>query len=360
MQTSSAKAALSFPYEVAPEPGGVQQIADGVLWLRMPLPFALDHINVWALRDGDGWALVDTGMQSRDTAKAWDKAFAGPLGGLPVTRVICTHMHPDHIGMAGWLTRRFACKLWITRLEYIICRMLVADTGREAPADALEFYRAAGWGATALEHYKARFGDFGRGVYALPDSYRRVNHGDELEIGGRLWRAVVGTGHSPEHLCLYCPELKLLISGDQVLPNISSNVSVFPTEPEGDPLGDWLSSLAAIRDALPTDLLVLPSHNLPFRGLHARLDALIAGHERSLDKLRALLSAPRRVIDVFEALYRRPIDGDELLGLATGEALAHLNYLRARGQISRSRGVDGVDRYQSIQDSAAKAPERAG
>jgi glyoxylase-like metal-dependent hydrolase (beta-lactamase superfamily II) len=346
MSTDRDAPALSFPFESAPVPGAVQAIADGVFWLRMPLPFALDHINVWALRDGDGWALVDTGMQARATAKAWDEAFAGPLGGLPVTRVICTHMHPDHIGMAGWLTRRFGCRLWITRLEYLICRMLVADTGREAPTDALDFYRAAGWDARALEHYKARFGDFGRGVYTLPDSYRRVTHADELVIGDYRWRAVVGMGHSPEHLCLHCPELKLLISGDQVLPGISSNVSVFPTEPEADPLGDWLSSLAAIKAAVPDDVLVLPAHNLPFRGLHARLDALIDGHRRSLDKLLALLGEPRRVIDVFEALYRRPIDGDELLGLATGEALAHLNYLLTRGQIARKRATDGVDRYQ--------------
>ncbi|WP_370307852.1 MBL fold metallo-hydrolase [Sinimarinibacterium flocculans] len=340
--------ALSFPYDEAPVPGAVQTIADGVLWLRMPLPFSLDHINVWALRDEEGWTLVDTGMQSRATAKAWDEAFAGPLGGLPVTRVICTHMHPDHIGMAGWLTRRFSCRLWITRLEYIICRMLVADTGREAPADALAFYRAAGWDQRAIEHYKARFGDFGRGIYALPDSYRRVQQGEVLTIGGRQWRAVIGMGHSPEHLCLHCPELGLMISGDQVLPGISSNVSVFPTEPEADPLGDWLSSLAAVKASIPDDVLVLPAHNLPFRGLHARLDALIGGHEQSLEKLRAALDEPRRAIDVFEALYRRPIDG-ELLGLATGEALAHLNYLWARGQIVRERAADGVDRYRTVQ-----------
>ncbi|MES0873185.1 MBL fold metallo-hydrolase [Sinimarinibacterium thermocellulolyticum] len=345
---SSHKNGLDFPFDTAPAPGAVQPIADGVLWLRMPLPFALDHINVWALRDGDGWTLVDTGMQSRATAKAWDEAFAGALAGLPVTRVICTHMHPDHIGMAGWLTRRFACKLWITRLEYVICRMLVADTGREAPADALEFYRAAGWNARALEHYKARFGDFGRGVYALPDSYRRVQAGESIDIGGRTWQAVIGHGHSPEHLCLYSRDLKLLISGDQVLPGISSNVSVFPTEPEADPLGDWLSSLAAIRQALPDDVLVLPAHNLPFRGLHARLDDLIAGHRRALERLSALLVEPLRVVDVFEALYKRPIDGDELLGLATGEALAHLNYLRLRGRVERRRGADGVDRYRAI------------
>lgn len=335
---------LVYPASEPPAPGQVQAITEEVLWLRMPMPFRLDHINVWAIRDGDAWTLVDTGLQSRATASAWEEALAGPLGGLPVARVICTHMHPDHIGMAGWLTRRFRCRLWITRLEYIVCRMLVADTGREAPADAIDFYRAAGWDERALEHYKARFGDFGRGVHTLPDSFHRVEHGDTIRIGRHGWRAVVGSGHSPEHLCLYCPEQKLLISGDQVLPGISSNVSVFPTEPDADPLGEWLDSLQRIAGQVPNDVLVLPAHNRPFRGLHVRLQTLREGHHRSLDALREALRSPRRVVDLFEALYRRPIGG-EVLGLATGEALAHLNHLLHRGEIARRRDEAGIDWY---------------
>ncbi|HVT34228.1 MAG TPA: MBL fold metallo-hydrolase [Nevskiaceae bacterium] len=338
---------LAYPWAQAPVPGHAVEVADGVLWLRMPLPFALDHINVWALRDGDRWTVVDTGMQGAQTLAAWESAMAGPLQGLPVTRVISTHMHPDHVGMAGWFTRRFGCRLWMTRLEYLTCRVLVADTGREAPADAVRFYAAAGWSERALEHYRTRFGGFGKGVYTLPDSYRRVVDGDVISIGGRDWRAVIGRGHSPEHLCLHCPELRVLISGDQVLPRISSNVSVFPTEPDGDPLAEWLDSLALVARMVPDDVLVLPAHNLPFRGLHRRLAHLQRGHERGLARVREALAEPRRVVDLFSALYKRPI-GDELLGLATGEALAHLNYLLRRGQALRRTDEHGIHWYSRL------------
>jgi glyoxylase-like metal-dependent hydrolase (beta-lactamase superfamily II) len=256
-------------------------------------------------------------------------------------------MHPDHIGMAGWLTRQYDCRLWTTRLEYVTCRMLVGDTGREAPADGVRFYRAAGWTEEALGHYKARFGGFGKAVYALPDSYRRVHDGEELRIGEQLWLAVIGRGHSPEHLCLYCPELKVLISGDQVLPRITSNVSVFPTEPDADPLSEWLESLATIKERIPDDVLVLPSHNEPFRGLHARLDALIAGHERRLARVYEELAARKRAVDLFGALFRRHV-GVDSVGLATGESLAHLNCLIARGMAARELDADGIAWYHRI------------
>jgi glyoxylase-like metal-dependent hydrolase (beta-lactamase superfamily II) len=337
---------LSYPFDSAPTPGEAREVAAGVMWLRMRLPMAgLNHINVWALADEEGWTLIDTGMQTPDTAADWQSALAGPLGGKPVKRVICTHMHPDHIGMSGWLTRRHDCRLWTTRLEYITCRMLVADTGREAPADGVQFYRAAGWDAAALEHYRARFGGFGKAVHALPDSYRRVRDGEEVQIGTHAWRAVVGRGHSPEHLCLYSPQLQLLISGDQVLPRISSNVSVFPTEPDADPLSEWLESLAAIKSRVPDDVLVLPSHNEPFRGLHARLAALIDGHERRLTRVLEELGAPRRAVDMFSSLFRRPVSAD-MLGMATGESLAHLNCLISRGQARRETDQDGVVWYR--------------
>jgi glyoxylase-like metal-dependent hydrolase (beta-lactamase superfamily II) len=158
---------------------------------------------------------------------------------------------------------------------------------------------------------------------------------------------VVGCGHSPEHACLYCPELKLMISGDQVLPRISSNVSVFPTEPDGDPLTDWLTSLARIKTQIPNDVLVLPAHNDPFHGLHPRLDHLIEGHERGLVRLREMIAQPKRAVDVFRALFRRQIDEEHLLGLATGESLAHLNCLIARGQAVRERDANGVDWYRT-------------
>jgi glyoxylase-like metal-dependent hydrolase (beta-lactamase superfamily II) len=343
-----SSAALTFPFQSTPAPAEALEVAAGVRWLRMRLPMAgLNHINVWGLADGDGWTLVDTGMQTADTAADWQSALTGALQGRPVTRVICTHMHPDHVGMAGWLTRQHRCRLWMTRLEYVICRVLVADTGREAPADGVHFYRSAGWDEAALEHYKARFGGFGKAVHALPDSYRRVVDGEALEIGGRSWRAVVGRGHSPEHLCLYSPDLEVLISGDQVLPRISSNVSVFPTEPDADPLSEWLASLASIKERVPDDVLVLPSHNEPFRGLHARLDALIAGHEQRLAHVHGELGQPKRAVDVFGALFRRRV-GIDMLGMATGESIAHLNCLIARRLAAREVDASGITWYRQV------------
>ena len=337
---------LVYPLESPPPPGKAVEVAPGILWLRMPLPMALNHINVWALADGNSWTVIDTGMLTAETTAAWQSAFSEVLGGRPIGRVICTHMHPDHIGMAGWLTRRFECPFWITRLEYVTCRMLVADTCREAPADALRFYRAAGWDEEAIEDYKTRFGIFGKRVYALPDSFHRVSAGDAIEIGGRRWRAVIGSGHSPEHLCLHCPELGLMISGDQVLPRITSNVSLFPTEPEADPLADWLASIASIRDQVPDEVLVLPSHNEPFRGLHARLAQLDAWHEHVLGRLLEAVREPRRAVDVFEVMFRRRV-GLDLLTFATGESLAHLSCLVHRGQVVREL-AGGVAWYRAV------------
>jgi len=348
VDSAAGAAALRYPFEGVPAPGMAQQVTRGVLWLRMRLPMAgLNHINVWALEDGDGWTLADTGMQTPDTMADWQSALAGPLQRRTVRRVICTHMHPDHVGMAGWLTRHHECRLWMTRLEYITCRMLVADTGREAPADGVRFYRAAGWDEEALERYRARFGAFGKAVHALPDSYRRVVDGEELDIGGLSWQAVIGRGHSPEHLCLYCPQLKVFISGDQVLPRITSNVSVFPTEPDADPLSEWLESLGTLRKRVPDDVLVLPSHNEPFHGLHARLGELIAGHEVRLRRVREELATPRRAVDVFGVLFRRRV-GADMLSFATGESLAHLNCLMARGHAVREVDASGVDWYRRI------------
>ena len=348
---------LSYPCGEPPPPGGAREIRPGLLWLRMPLPFALDHINLWAIADGAGWTVVDTGTQTPAVLEAWRAHLApeGALRGRPITRVIATHMHPDHMGMAGWLTRKFDARLWMTREEYLMCRTLVADTGRQAPDDAIRFYRRCGWPEEALDVYRAKFGGFGKFVHALPDSVRRIVDGETLAIGDHAWRVVVGRGHSPEHACLVCDELGVMISGDQVLPRISSNVSVHPTEPDADPLGEWIASIEHLRHSLPDTLLVLPAHGEPFQGLHARLDRLASGHAKGLQRLRRSLAEPKRVIDVFGALFARPIDArSEVLGLATGESQAHLNYLLQRGELQVEPGADGAWRYRLTE--AARAP----
>lgn len=340
---------LEYPWgKQTPQVGETLLVAPGVHWVRMPLPFSLKWINLWLLEDDDGWTIVDTGIPSSETKNAWRKIVEDICEGKPIKRTIVTHMHPDHIGCAGWLHRKFGTELWITRLEYVTCRMLVADTGREAPEAGTEFFRKAGWSEEQIENYRQRFGGFGRGVSQMPDSYRRLQDGDVFEIGNNIWRVITGCGHSPEHACLFCETLNIVISGDQLLPKISSNVSVHPTEPEANPLNDWLESCQKLIDNLPKDVLVLPAHNEPFRGAHARLQHLIDGHEVALKRLQSRLKErPRKVVEVFPAIFGRKID-DDLISMATGEAIAHLNCLRERGLAVRDVGQDGVHIYDAV------------
>ena len=330
-----------------PEPGQAVQAAEDVLWLRFTLPMALNHVNVWAVRDGEGWVVIDTGLGLPDTMQAWEAALAGPLEGRPITRLICTHMHPDHIGLAGWLCERFDAPLFMSRLEYVTARMLLADTG-PAPESGVAFYRAAGWSEEQLDGYRTHYGLFGKAVRPMPPEFTRLSDGDRIEIGGDAWRIIVGSGHSPEHVCLLRERDDLFISGDQLLPRISSNISVWPTEPLSDPLRDWLESLEALKGRIPEGALVLPSHGEPFRGAHARLDALLHGHDVALRRLERTLAGPKRAVDVFPSLFGRAV-GEGVLGMATGEAIAHLNHLEAQGRIGRERDADGVDWWSRIE-----------
>jgi glyoxylase-like metal-dependent hydrolase (beta-lactamase superfamily II) len=341
---------LKYPHgETTPDTGQTIEVAPGIEWVRMPLPFSLKFINLWLIDDGDGWTIVDTGMPLPETKDAWRSLLGGRVTDKkPLKRVIVTHMHPDHVGNAGWLTHKFGGELWMSRLEYITCRMLVADTGRDAPKAGLDFYQQAAWSKEQIDHYKKRFGGFGRAVSRMPDAYWRLEDGFEFQMAGQDWQVIVGHGHSPEHACLYCPAMNVVISGDQLLPRISSNVSVFPTEPAANPLKDWIESCEKLKAALPEDVLVLPAHNEPFVGAHPRLQHLIDGHETALRRLMSRLEAAEMTVpETFTSLFGRAIKLEDF-GMATGEALAHLNCLIYRGQATKQLGADGVSRYRAV------------
>lgn len=337
---------IRYEYDFRPEVGEALDIAPGLKWLRLPLPFLLGHINVWLLKDAGGWALIDSGIYTQTSKEVWNNVLASYLEGEPITRVLVTHLHPDHVGCAGWLARKFDVDLWMSRDEYLLCRVLVADTGRQAPPEGIRFYAAAGFGDQALDRYKAMFGRFGTVVSRMPESYRSLREGMKFGIGEHEWRVMIGRGHSPEHACLYCEKLNILISGDQILPTISSNVSVYPTEPAANPLAFWFDSLHRLKQDLPEDALILPAHGKPFRGAHIRLDELILEHETGLDKLRDLCTEPKRALDVFPALFKSRITENNLI-MATGEAIAHLNYLWYNKELTINTDQHGVKQYQT-------------
>ena len=343
---SSPDDSISYEYDFRPEIGEAVDILPGLKWLRLPLPFLLGHINVWLLRDGDGWAIVDTGIFTATTRKVWENVFKRILDNAPITRVFVTHLHPDHVGCAGWLCERFDVELSMSRDEYLLCRLLVSDTGMPAPEEGQRFYRSAGFSEDYMFRYIEMFGTFGRLVAPLPQSYHRLVEGPVFNIGDREWQVITGHGHSPEHACLYCPEQNVLISGDQILPTISSNVSVFPTEPSANPLAGWFESLHRLQDVLPDDVLVLPAHGKPFRGVKSRLDTLIDEHESGLEKLRELCREPQRAVDVFPALFKSKITDSNLM-MATGEAIAHLNYLFYAGELEINKEENGIRWYRS-------------
>ncbi len=344
---------LIYPH-TTPALGATLELQPGVLWIRMPLPFKLDHVNLWALRDQDGWTLVDTGVWTRQAMAVWEQLFDEVLGGLPVVRVICTHRHADHAGLAGWLVERFGCELWMPQLEYHSCQAARLQ-GREAPDAEVEFYRRAGWNASALAYFRSNYGGIASLVHPLPEQFRRISDGDVLSIGEHAWQVIVGQGHTAEHACLYCAESGLFISGDQVLPLISSNVSVLASEPDGNPLGEWMSSMLRLRDKVSDSALVLPSHNACFSGLHARINDLVQAQRSLLHKLQEELSEPRRSVDIFKCLFGRDIGMEDgiVLALATGESRANLNYLIAQDCVERLEDAAGVEWYRTRADTIA-------
>jgi len=343
--------ALAFPHAEAPAPGTTRAIAPGVHWLRMRLPFALDHINLWMLEDGEGWTLVDTGLADAPTRALWDQVFAATLGARTVRRILVTHFHPDHAGNAGWLCERFAAPLWITQGEYLTAHAVRTGGAGFVAEATLALFRTHGLDEARLGQLGMRGNQYRRLVGELPTSFRRIIDGESITVGGRAWRVITGYGHAPEHASLYCEALGLVISGDMLLPTISTHVGVWPTDPEGDPLGYFLSSIRRYRE-LPADVLVLPSHGLPFRGAHARVAQLEAHHEvRLAELLQACGDAPRSAADVLALIFRRPLDTQQMF-FAMGEAIAHLHTLERAGRLRRTSGPDGVTRFALIKEKA--------
>lgn len=347
---------LVYPFgDTLPEPGHALAVADGVRWLRMPLPFALDHINLWLLRDEidgrEGWTIVDCGVGRDDVKALWEKVFETSLDGLPVLRVIVTHMHPDHVGLSGWLCERWKAPLWMSMTDFMTARLWSTRSGDEAApggpngtAAAEHFGRHGLVDPDAQEQIRARATYYTGLVPSVPPRFRRLMDGHTVTIGGREWRVIVGYGHAPEHLSLYCDTLQVLISGDMLLPRISTNVSVFDFEPESNPLPLYLNSLRAYDD-LAEDTLVLPSHGKPFRNMHERIRQQHEHHAERLDEVIAACAQPMSAADIVPVMFRRKLDLHQMT-FAMGEALAHLHALYFDGKLKRSVGEDGVIRFQ--------------
>lgn len=335
---------IRYPYPDPPAEGQALSVAPGILWIRLPLPMALDHVNVYALEDPDGWTLIDCGIYSPQMLALWQKLLAGPLAGKPVKRLILTHHHPDHIGMAGWFIERGA-ELVMHRTAWLYARMQILDVQDRPSTPQLLFWQRAGMPAPERRR-RAREVPFNfiDWCHPLPPGFTRLVEGQVLEMAGRRWVTRFGHGHAPWHATFWSEGL--VLGGDQLLPSISANIGVYATEPEADPLADWIESCQRLSAYADAGQLVLPGHKLPFTGLPLRIQQLEANHHGALARLRALLAAPQTAVSCFPALFKRAIGGAEF-GLALAESVAHLNHLLHLGEVTRELGPEGEWLWQN-------------
>lgn len=339
-------APIRTPFE-PPEEGAVVEVAAGVHWARMPLPPPLGHVNVYAFDEGTHWTIVDTGVDTKTTRRAWQALLDGPLAGKPVARVIVTHHHLDHIGLAGWFMREHGAELVTTRTAYLTARMLQLDVQERPTPETLAFWRSCGMSADVYaEREAARPFNTSDAVGPIPLGYTRVRDGDEIHIGGRAFDVRCGDGHAPEHATFWAREGDLVIGGDQLLGAISPNLGLHATEPEADPIGDWLVSCQRFQPYATDAQLVLTGHKLPYTGLPARLSQLVDNHHKALERLLAHLAAPHTATECFEPLFRRPIKAGEY-GLAMVEAIAHCHHLFLKGLVSRDVNGEGAYVWQA-------------
>lgn len=337
-------AALVFPFAEPPEFGSFVTLAPGVLWLRLALPFALNHVNIYLLEDGDGWAVIDAGIANSATRAVWEQLLAGGLGGRRITRLIVTHYHPDHAGLAGWLLERCGVELAMSRTEHATSHFMRNDPTAIGSDQHRAFYRRHGLGEAATEAVMGRGHAYLRMTTDLPDRYEVLAAGQTLRIGGRDFAVLTGGGHAPEQVMLLCRADRLFLPADQVLARISPNISVHAYEPDGDPLGDYLASLAALRATVPDDVLAAPTHNLPFYGLHQRIDELAAHHDQRCGLIvEACRTRPHSATDLLPVLFPRALD-EHQTGFAFGEVVAHVQYLVRQGRLAWADAGDGIER----------------
>jgi glyoxylase-like metal-dependent hydrolase (beta-lactamase superfamily II) len=339
---------LTFPIPVAPTPGTVTDVAPGIRWLRLPLPYRLDHVNIYLIENQGGWTALDSGLGTDECKDAWQAALAGPLRGQNLKSLIVSHFHPDHVGLAGWLCEKYDIELTMPRPEYLHSLLL-----QFAPADYGEgvfrpFYKRHGLSAEATEIVLSRGHEYLKRTTGVPASYHRVKHGDTLSVAARDFQVLTGGGHALEQAMLYRPQENLFLAADQVIARISPNVSVHPMEPGLDALGIYLNSLRAIRDSVQPDVLVLPGHGLPFLGLHDRVQELIDHHAaRCGDIAVGCMEVPLSVAEIVPVLFTRPLDAHQT-GFAFGEVLAHVNHMLGRDELRLETDAGGVDRYRTV------------
>ena len=334
---------LAFPYLAAPKPLELVEAAPGVFWLRLPLPFRLNHVNVYLIEDRDGYVLFDTGIDTPETRELWTALFAGPLKGKRLTAVLASHCHPDHIGLGGYLARMQGVKLFASQSEYLESLCLSLDPRRLDSEPYRSFFRSHGLDGPNTDVLLQRGLGYLRLVSGLPRTYRRVIAGETLEIGGRKFDVLTGGGHSSEQIMLYCASENVFLCADQVMARITPNISVDPMDPDGDPLGIYLRSLNDLKHRIPEDALLLPGHNLPFIGLQTRIDELIAHHEQRCELiLQFCRGAPHSAAEIVPVLFDRKIDDPHQLSFAFSEALAHANYLIRRGSLEAIETPTGV------------------
>lgn len=337
---------IRFPFQEEPEGLNFIEVAEGVLWFRQPLPMALKHINIYVIDEGDGWAVIDTGYDTKKSRALWESWIDGPLRGKPITKVFMTHHHPDHIGLIGWLRERGA-EVFASRTSFILSRMLLLDRQEEWPDAVVAFYKAAGMEEDVLRaRLKERPFNFADCVYPIGTGFTGLQSGETLRLGGRRWRLKTGGGHAPEQVTFWSEDDPLVITADAVLPGISPNIGVYPTEPNADPLAEWFAACRMYLEMARADHLALPGHKRVFTGLPVRISQLIENHEAALMRLEEFIQTPRTAREAFDLLYRREI-GPKEYGLALVEAVAHMNHLWHAQKAHRRLRDDGVWVFQA-------------